>query len=174
MVRSDGVSDYVKDTILKANHNRIRQALVETAVCQTMSKIQFWKQITTWWLPVRGLHQVCQTMSKIQFWKQITTGEGDEAFSFLVCQTMSKIQFWKQITTTSRWPSTASLMSKIQFWKQITTSRCRVTDTSWCVRLCQRYNFESKSQLCRNWRTWVARCVRLYQRYNFGTVQNFV
>ena len=36
-----GVSDYVKDTILKANHNQNGIVNFETKVCQTMSKIQF-------------------------------------------------------------------------------------------------------------------------------------
>ncbi len=115
---------YVKDTILKANHNVVILWWRYFQAVWSMSKIQFWKQITTAITVLNqflGLYEVCQRYnfeSKSQLDSRITHG-------ILAVWSMSKIQFWKQITTTSIYLTPSLLLYEV----------------------CQRYNFESKSQL---------------------------
>ena len=115
-------------------------------------------------------------MSKIQFWKQITTpDEPNDLFPLLfsICQrynfeSKSQLKFLlpSPVHRCFRYVKDTILkanhnfkkilsyefeavfdMSKIQFWKQITTYLTRVAFAEQLFSICQRYNFESKSQL---------------------------
>ena len=240
-----------KDTILKANHNALGKTATASGAVLPITKIQFWKQITTafWYaLNSRWLYYQSQRynfesksqlykreprrqkavlpITKIQFWKQITTtwslragtstlyyqsqrynfeSKSQQCFSSLhFCYAVlpiTKIQFWKQITTRDRvaiccrccitnhkdtilkanhntprdfmaytelyyqsqrynfesksqqvkerfiMPCAVLPITKIQFWKQITTTYVRLIADEGLYYQSQRYNFESKSQL---------------------------
>ena len=119
-------------------------------------------------------------MSKIQFWKQFTTNDNtlvDGEGLFLICQrynfeSNSQLPntifqyffscFWyvkdtilKAIHNSSqhanRLYGAVSDMSKIQFWKQFTTFLNLVIRNLLLFLICQRYNFESNSQLPQIW-----------------------
>ena len=144
-----------------------------------MSKIQIWKRITTLWIFLkyrRMLYLICQrykfesesqrvitsptlqlavfNMSKIQIWKRITTtigGESEIPLLYLICQRYkfeSESQLPLEFLTNT---SAVFNMSKIQIWKRITTG---FQICIWFAKLyliCQRYKFESESQLASCW-----------------------
>ena len=88
-------------------------------------------------------------MSKIQFWKRITTRKR-KRFCKWRCDCYVKDTILKANHNNSSQISLNSFavtaMSKIQFWKRITTKclYCKTGCQLWL--LCQRYNFESESQ----------------------------
>jgi len=149
----DSVSciQYVKDTILNANHNTVTFLLNLLSRVFNMSKIQFWMQITTHPLPrfrQDGVYSICQRYNfECKSQQYVET----------VLSTMSCIQYVKDTILNAnhnRWSRTETTaprvfnMSKIQFWMQITT-RWNCVDLQGCVySICQRYNFECKSQRC--------------------------
>ena len=140
-----------------------------------MSKIQIWKRITTFAgiaLSVPWLYLICQrykfesesqpvaqigycsyavfNMSKIQIWKRITTVAQIGYCSYplyLICQ---RYKFESESQHTVNWPSgnfAVFNMSKIQIWKRITTSDTDFHFSLLLYLICQRYKFESESQL---------------------------
>ena len=140
-----------------------------------MSKIQIWKRITTLInrvFDVRPLYLICQrykfesesqrciktvllvwavfNMSKIQIWKRITTDEGWYQYRFrlyLICQRYkfeSESQPVKWILCSV---GAVFNMSKIQIWKRITTLCGHAHLVAELYLICQRYKFESESQL---------------------------
>ena len=115
---------YVKDTILKANHNHYHLILFSDRTVFDMSKIQFWKQITTNRIitpETSRLFSICQrynfeSKSQLELWLRDITYNcfryvkdtilkanhnrfRDGKSYFCTVFDMSKIQFWKQITT---------------------------------------------------------------------------
>ena len=88
----------IKDTILKANHNEFCEGLTETIGVSDLSKIQFWKQITTqssvMIRPTRCFRPIKDTILKANHNSMTTLFYPISGVSDL-----SKIQFWKQITT---------------------------------------------------------------------------
>ena len=140
-----------------------------------VSKIQIWKRITTRFAVFggyMGLYLMCQRYKFESESQRGTTSLNDEVAVFNV----SKIQIWKRITTQypegihRRWlylmcqrykfesesqPFTVSKsvdiavfnVSKIQIWKRITTNpQIQISEKSLYL-MCQRYKFESESQL---------------------------
>ena len=115
---------YVKSTILKANHNSLIRFCSATIGVSDMSKVQFWKQITThWpvWLSVFLVYQICQ---KYNFESKSQRGH--------VCPHLSQrcIRYVKSTILKANHNKDPELcllkkgvsdMSKVQFWKQITT-----------------------------------------------------
>ena len=140
-----------------------------------MSKIQIWKRITTNNMLSdisEGLYLICQrykfesesqhtglcrflrtavfNMSKIQIWKRITTKNGlgmQQKRLYLICQ---RYKFESESQQPHKiYPTYTAVfnMSKIQIWKRITTeSRIEIMNTLLYL-ICQRYKFESESQL---------------------------
>jgi len=120
---SQGCDCYVKDTILKANHNSLKLRYQPVSAVTAMSKIQFWKRITTL-LRFTGYVKSCDCYVKDTILK-------------------ANHNVW---SATQKRICAVTAMSKIQFWKRITT----VSIVSYSIfllwLLCQRYNFESESQ----------------------------
>ena len=115
---------YVKDTILKAIHNEFGGMVLRLWVVTDMSKIQFWKQFTT--TLTRGLSR--RTL-------------------LLICQRYNFESNSQQNGREQRPPFVVTDMSKIQFWKQFTTRFRMFYFFGGLLLICQRYNFESNSQL---------------------------
>ena len=140
-----------------------------------MSKIQIWKRITTPFggliLKAR-LYLICQrykfesesqpaakknllllavfNMSKIQIWKRITTRVLFQWWVwllYLICQRY-KFESESQHGVHCLLCNLAVFnMSKIQIWKRITTSSSFESIFYSLYLICQRYKFESESQL---------------------------
>ena len=89
-----------------------------------MSKIQFWKQFTTWTYQTHN-QKHCIRYVKDTILKAIYNLRLRLLPLHLTVFDMSKIQFWKQFTTSNTWRSKG--------WK--------------LYSICQRYNFESNLQL---------------------------
>ena len=164
-----------KDTILKANHNcKLLHLLFRKAVLP-ITKIQFWKQITTQAAILRRTRR-CITNHKDTILKANHNSAGSSKQKPLAVLPITKIQFWKQITTQLArganykrcitnhkdtilkanhnckllhllFRKAVLPITKIQFWKQITTTARLSTTTTTLYYQSQRYNFESKSQL---------------------------
>ena len=140
-----------------------------------MSKIQIWKRITTAALQLfltPALYLICQrykfesesqqnrgikqkkvavfNMSKIQIWKRITTRGNyllDHLWLYLICQRY-KFESESQLSRISLERIEAVFnMSKIQIWKRITTGNKKFYRRIMLYLICQRYKFESESQL---------------------------
>ena len=116
---------YVKDTILKAIYNGQFKTKVPLQAVFDMSKIQFWKQFTTYirlHFATGGLYSICQ---RYNFESNL-----QRVCGFLLttssCIRYVKDTILKAIYNTVTLPSfpTAAVfdMSKIQFWKQFTTT----------------------------------------------------
>ena len=140
-----------------------------------MSKIQIWKRITTPLLGYQiqvVLYLICQrykfesesqrspltstwnravfNMSKIQIWKRITTcllGYQIQVVLYLICQRYKFESESQRSPLTSTWNRAVFNMSKIQIWKRITTCDFIVYNPFELYLICQRYKFESESQL---------------------------
>ena len=141
---------YVKDTILKANHNYWQYYWWPRNAVFDMSKIQFWKQITTTtsrFAHYTTLFSICQRYnfeSKSQL-KSNIQGCRIRCFRY-VKDTILKANHNFCVFPPSFCQAVFD-MSKIQFWKQITTTSQRGLSKETLFSICQRYNFESKSQL---------------------------
>ena len=144
-----GCLSYVKDTILKANHNtrifRMRYSLV---VYHT-SKIQFWKQITTSWWCSSGFLRLFIIRQRYNFESKSQQGHlGNlprrSCLSY-VKDTILKANHNCWSSNSLRW-LVVYHTSKIQFWKQITTLSMKKVYLRLLFIIRQRYNFESKSQ----------------------------
>ena len=147
---------------------------IQTHAVLPITKIQFWKQITTA-QPGNSEASGCITNHKDTILKanHNTESEGEQLLRAVL--PITKIQFWKQITTGmcgGKYPrqlyyqsqrynfesksqrgtpynpgDTAVLpITKIQFWKQITTGTLSLRYLPLLYYQSQRYNFESKSQ----------------------------
>ena len=115
-----------------------------------MSKIQIWKQITTYYrYNSRGhlLFPICQRYkfeSKSQLCQKVIW-MALNCFRYVKDTNLKANHNYLHILKI--WAITVSDMSKIQIWKQITTlSKLDVTYLL-LFPICQRYKFESKSQL---------------------------
>ena len=88
-------------------------------------------------------------MSKIQFWKQFTTYEVAQSLVELLYSICQRYNFESNLQLELIKPiikSTVFDMSKIQFWKQFTTVRRCSCPSRTLYSICQRYNFESNLQ----------------------------
>ena len=89
-------------------------------------------------------------MSKIQIWKRITTLLrlwNIQSSLYLICQRY-KFESESQLSPNSNpKPIAVFNMSKIQIWKRITTMHFRWILLLQLYLICQRYKFESESQL---------------------------
>ena len=115
-----------------------------------MSKIQFWKQITT--LSTRdefrgSLFSICQRYN----FESKSQRDGKWHCKDDCCFRYVKDTILKANHNYREWYQSVKDavfdMSKIQFWKQITTTEHSVILMLSLFSICQRYNFESKSQL---------------------------
>ena len=160
---------------MKANHNVKTSLHVAAVAVFNMSKIQIWKRITTLTLLhslTYQLYLICQrykfesesqpevvvqplecavfNMSKIQIWKRITTqssGQNEGYQLYLICQRY-KFESESQRMSICFFNVLAVFnMSKIQIWKRITTYKPVNLRSSALYLICQRYKFESESQL---------------------------
>ena len=140
-----------------------------------MSKIQIWKRITTdgiMNMRYTPLYLICQrykfesesqqrveckaatsavfNMSKIQIWKRITTCRSSNVSRYklyLICQRY-KFESESQLSSKAyQWVTAVFNMSKIQIWKRITTDEMNKELKVKLYLICQRYKFESESQL---------------------------
>ena len=140
-----------------------------------MSKIQIWKRITTITACCNSsslLYLICQrykfesesqhtrmnairvtavfNMSKIQIWKRITTltvYRSNLSLLYLICQRYKFESESQQSLWTAASLKAVFNMSKIQIWKRITTILYNVSPLPGLYLICQRYKFESESQL---------------------------
>ena len=114
---------YVKDTILKANHNNfkhVRDFIKLFSICQRYN------------FESKSQHSYENDKSSIYCFRYVKDTIL-KANHNLIC-----IVWTNAITVFD--------MSKIQFWKQITTLEKLYREASELFSICQRYNFESKSQ----------------------------
>ena len=132
-----------------------------------MSKIQIWKRITTVDSLLSSLSLLYKNlavfnMSKIQIWKRITTIKThavEQVKLYLICQRY-KFESESQLKELSADMKLAVFnMSKIQIWKRITTTTFQPNVVAVLYLICQRYKFESESQLW-GWRLLqLIRCI---------------
>ena len=140
-----------------------------------MSKIQIWKRITTYkavgWNWIK-LYLICQrykfesesqhvplrhspcvavfNMSKIQIWKRITTKRFEWNLGrllYLICQRYKFESESQPGALRLKRIKAVFNMSKIQIWKRITTQLGIQFRKLSLYLICQRYKFESESQL---------------------------
>ena len=140
---------YVKDTILKAIYNLYHCLSYQFSAVFDMSKIQFWKQFTTYntmWQLEDMLYSICQRYNfESNLQHQIGTCEVGRSCIRYVKDTILKAIYNLHADRVSSFGAVFD-MSKIQFWKQFTT-RCQVLlSFSLLYSICQRYNFESNLQ----------------------------
>ena len=168
-----------KDTILRANHNELDFDEVNKEGVSDLPKIQFWEQITTrsftsfvvnrCFRPakdtiLRANHNTTEytiklqvgvsDLPKIQFWEQITTKRYLVTIITLVFQTCQRYNFESKsqhVRHDKHRLKGVSDLPKIQFWEQITTIYIILSINTGVFQTCQRYNFESKSQLALCW-----------------------
>ena len=88
-----------------------------------MSKIQFRKLFTTWWVWRSAACLLCEICQRYNF------------------ESYSQLRFIFAVSVNVVWD-----MSKIQFRKLFTTNLCRLEARRRLCEICQRYNFESYSQ----------------------------
>ena len=138
-----------KDTILKANHNsHVPRAWHHKAVL-SYTKIQFWKQITTWSENGGFITMLYWAIQRYNFESKsqpiLVTELGMTSCIELYKDTILKANhnIFCNIN-----PSNCAVLSytKIQFWKQITTALGKLFISMVLYWAIQRYNFESKSQ----------------------------
>ena len=113
---------YVKDTILKANHNSLLQpcaAILLFPICQRYNFESKSQQRACSLKSLRGCFRYVKDT--------ILKANHNRSVLFILLYHV------------------VSDMSKIQFWKQITTIAARESHISKLFPICQRYNFESKS-----------------------------
>ena len=109
---------------MKANHNAVLKVGVLEKAVFNMSKIQIWKRITT----LRSLGRSRKSL-------------------YLICQRY-KFESESQLILPNFSINIAVFnMSKIQIWKRITTCPDRLYIAALLYLICQRYKFESESQL---------------------------
>ena len=141
---------YVKDTILKAIYNEIKNLSSSLPAVFDMSKIQFWKQFTTKTIKLcynnRCIRYVKDTILKAIY----NTMIGIE-IRILAVFDMSKIQFWKQFTT-YLYPYLVVLL---------------------LYSICQRYNFESNLQLPHHNRYTQKCCIRYVKDTILKAIYNY-
>ena len=140
---------YVKDTILKAIYNAFGGVVPLPRAVFDMSKIQFWKQFTTYIATAlynSWLYSICQRYnfeSNLQLWTSLLKSRAS-------CIRYVKDTILKAIYNQSGYlyPQSSAVfdMSKIQFWKQFTTRDLLQENRVKLYSICQRYNFESNLQ----------------------------
>ena len=138
-----------KDTILKANHNRGVTRVANGMAVLPITKIQFWKQITTLRLDIVPARELYYQSQRYNFESKSQLGTRSWILT-LGCITNHKDTILKAnhntLTTNQRNEQAVLPITKIQFWKQITTAIVMGCATSRLYYQSQRYNFESKSQ----------------------------
>ena len=142
------VSD-VKDTILKAIHNKIRHRLLSQRAVFRTSKIRFWKQFTTSLRIPMSVHVLCFGRQRYDF---ESNSQRPACLSSMVLCCVSDVKdtilkaIHNKVWVHGDHPFAVFRTSKIRFWKQFTTP---TVITIHVTRLCfgrQRYDFESNSQ----------------------------
>ena len=119
----DSCIQYDKDTILKAIYNIIKTFIYYQIAVFSMTKIQFWKQFTTFYSSNLFTSSLYSVWQRYNFESNLQLSAIFEVFDRAVFS-MTKIQFWKQFTT-------------------ILDLRILVTQL---YSVWQRYNFESNLQ----------------------------
>ena len=164
------------------------------------TKIQIWKQFTTW-SSIRFALVRCVIRYKDTNLKAIHNNKLCATLGLKAVSSDTKIQIWKQFTTFCemfRYPvgcvirykdtnlkaihnvdgqqyaleRAVSSDTKIQIWKQFTTPK-PARSIAW--RLChpiQRYKFESNSQLHRDTQARLGSCVIRYKDTNLKAIHN--
>ena len=136
----------------------------------------FWQHGLIVWASIIYWHPVVVSMSKVHFWKQFTTKGQHGGLSYtllsvcqryifesnsqltsirsiwaLSCCQYVKGTFLKAIHNTIPWKEgdryVVVSMSKVHFWKQFTTAGHSKIYVEVLLSVCQRYIFESNSQL---------------------------
>ena len=179
---------YVKDTILKAIYNLLRLLPLCLSTVFDMSKIQFWKQFTTYSfcaLSLAILYSICQRYN----FESNLQRDNELGKSTVYCIRYVKDTILKAIynypliyrlllplySICQRYNFESNLqhspgffgiqntvfdMSKIQFWKQFTTQIMRDIFYKILYSICQRYNFESNLQRVPWLSTYFFNCIR--------------
>ena len=108
---------------------------------ESESQRNFW--IWQGWLAVFN-------MSKIQIWKRITTISwflAQSSMLYLICQRYKFESESQLLVCVIVFKNAVFNMSKIQIWKRITTRILTLIRFFQLYLICQRYKFESESQL---------------------------
>ena len=101
------------------------------------------------WIIVQFLHQGVFNMTKIQFWKQFTTFKELFTLSSMVYSIWQRYNFESNLQRLVLLPFSrfgVFNMTKIQFWKQFTTPPNHFDNQIQVYSIWQRYNFESNLQ----------------------------
>ena len=114
---------WFKGTNLKANHNLFVKLNFSKNAVSNGSKVQIWKQITTWHYHAGRVHGCFQ-------WFKGTNLKANHNTQVALHKTAIAV----------------SNGSKVQIWKQITTSNKHPHPLMVLFPMVQRYKFESKSQ----------------------------
>ena len=144
-----GCVRYVKDTILRAIHNRNDHAVSQGRVVWDMSKIQSWELFTTQMDVFLRLYQLCEICQRYnlesysQLLSSVVLGEKS-------CVRYVKDTILRAIHNLYLTPLTFKRvvwdMSKIQSWELFTTMAWNGWVVPSLCEICQRYNLESYSQ----------------------------
>ena len=132
-----GCVRYVKDTISRAIHNGLLLRTWLDGVVWDMSKIQFRELFTTRTVGIFLSNSLCE-----------------------ICQRYNFESYSQQLTDTAGRTWVVWDMSKIQFRELFTTPPLFGMEHPWLCEICQRYNFESYSQLDIAGEVRSGRCVR--------------
>ena len=127
----------IKDTILRANHNRNAVLMFLCLGVSDLSKIQFWEQITTLPIIICLIVNGVSDLSKIQFWEQITTrGYATETYTWCFRPIKDTILRANHNLRDDlpKLEIGVSDLSKIQFWEQITTDPSTTNEAERCFR----------------------------------------
>ena len=131
---------YYKDTILKAIYNYFHAIRPAKRTVFSITKIQFWKQFTTFVI-LYDIAVYCIQYYKDTILKAIYNGFED-LISCLI---------------------TVFSITKIQFWKQFTTIHYDVGLTQKLYSVLQRYNFESNLQRNVTRHIFYIHCIQYYK-----------
>ena len=139
----------IKDTILRANHNRSFVQISLHHGVSDLSKIQFWEQITTDTLVHPSALRVFQTYQRYNFESKSQLAIFAPILIYRcfrpIKDTILRANHNFRIASFTGFTGVSDL-SKIQFWEQITTISATLMVWNWVFQTYQRYNFESKSQ----------------------------
>ena len=141
---------YHKGTDFQANHNYLLQTVLLTVVVLDTTKVQIFKQITTYVIIYVSSLQLFQIPQRYRFSSKSQLTSVFITISIVVLDT-TKVQIFKQITTAlvSQFIGVNVVLdtTKVQIFKQITTRTRYGHPPILLFQIPQRYRFSSKSQL---------------------------
>ena len=159
----------------ESNSQQVWGTMVPRAVVLLDTKIQIWKQFTTWRWIHQSRHRLYYSIQRYKFEsnsQQLSTWW----LSQLGCITRYKDTNLKAIHNSISEIASARgvvlLDTKIQIWKQFTTVAWCAASMQWLYYSIQRYKFESNSQLVSRTVQALRGCITRYKDTNLKAIHN--